>query len=98
MTDSDTLSTSSYDICDNSDIPVQSFLALRECLRQQNDNSDSSDSLSSNEITNSLTFDNIPSNLLEHLDDFINTLPNNEIYGDCPHENTMFYIKQQHGL
>ena len=36
-------------------------------------------SLSSNEITNSLPFDNIPSNLLEHLDDFINTLPNDEI-------------------
>ena len=36
-------------------------------------------SLSSNEITNSLPFDNIPSNLLEHLDEFINTLPNDEI-------------------
>jgi hypothetical protein len=36
-------------------------------------------SLSSNEITNSLPFDNIPSNLLESLNDFINTLPNNEI-------------------
>jgi hypothetical protein len=36
-------------------------------------------SLSSNEITNSLTFNDIPNNLLEHLEDFINTLPNNEI-------------------
>jgi hypothetical protein len=26
------------------------------------------------------------------------TLPNNEIYGDCPHSNTMFYIKHQHGI
>ena len=26
------------------------------------------------------------------------TLPNNEIYGDCPHFNTMFYIKHNHGL
>jgi hypothetical protein len=26
------------------------------------------------------------------------TLPNNEIYGDCPHNNTMFYIKNHHGL
>jgi hypothetical protein len=25
------------------------------------------------------------------------TLPNNQIYGDCPHENTMFYIKRNHG-
>jgi len=25
-------------------------------------------------------------------------LPNNEIYGDCPHINTMFYIKHQHNL
>jgi hypothetical protein len=26
------------------------------------------------------------------------TLPNNEIYGDCPHINTMFYIRHEHGL
>ena len=26
------------------------------------------------------------------------TLPNNEIYGDCPHKDTMFYIKNDHGL
>jgi hypothetical protein len=26
------------------------------------------------------------------------TLPNNEIYGDCPHLNTMFHIKHSHGL
>jgi hypothetical protein len=26
------------------------------------------------------------------------TLPNNEVYGDKPHSNTMFYIKQNHGL
>jgi hypothetical protein len=26
------------------------------------------------------------------------TLPNNEIYGDNPHINTMFYIKREHGL
>jgi len=25
------------------------------------------------------------------------TLPNNEIYGDCPHFNTMFYLKRNHG-
>ena len=25
------------------------------------------------------------------------TLPNNEIYGDSPHSNTMFYIKNPHG-
>jgi len=25
------------------------------------------------------------------------TLPNNEIYGDCPHDRTMFYIRHQHG-
>lgn len=25
------------------------------------------------------------------------TLPNNEITGDCPHNNTMFYIKHSHG-
>lgn len=25
------------------------------------------------------------------------TLPNNEIYGDCPHSNTMFYTKHNHG-
>jgi hypothetical protein len=25
------------------------------------------------------------------------TLPNNEIHGDCPHNNTMFYIKHDHG-
>ena len=25
------------------------------------------------------------------------TLPNHEIYGDCPHENTMFFIKHYHG-
>ena len=25
------------------------------------------------------------------------TLPNNEVYGDCPHSNTMFYIKHDHG-
>ena len=25
------------------------------------------------------------------------TLPNNEIYGDCPHSHTMFYIKHSHG-
>lgn len=25
------------------------------------------------------------------------TLPNNEIHGNCPHENTMFYIKKPHG-
>lgn len=25
------------------------------------------------------------------------TLPNNEIYGDCPHSNTMFYNKKNHG-
>jgi len=25
------------------------------------------------------------------------TLPNNEIYGDCPHTNTMFYIRHEHG-
>lgn len=25
------------------------------------------------------------------------TLPNNEIYGDSPHDNTMFYIKKNHG-
>jgi hypothetical protein len=25
------------------------------------------------------------------------TLPNNDIYGDCPHSNTMFYKKQDHG-
>lgn len=26
------------------------------------------------------------------------TLPNNEIYGNCPHDRTMFYIKHNHGL
>jgi len=26
------------------------------------------------------------------------TLPNNNIYGNSPHNNTMFYIKKQHGL
>ena len=26
------------------------------------------------------------------------TLPNNEIYGDCPHKNTMFYVKKRHGI
>ena len=26
------------------------------------------------------------------------TLPNNEIHGDYPHSNTMFYIKNDHGL
>ncbi len=26
------------------------------------------------------------------------TLPNNEIYGEFPHSNTMFYIKHQHGI
>jgi hypothetical protein len=26
------------------------------------------------------------------------TLPNNEIYGDRPHSNTMFYIKHRHGI
>jgi hypothetical protein len=26
------------------------------------------------------------------------TLPNNEIYGNNPHQNTMFYIKHNHGL
>lgn len=26
------------------------------------------------------------------------TLPNNEIYGDCPHDDTMFYIKHNHGV
>ena len=25
------------------------------------------------------------------------TLPNNEIYGKCPHSNTMFYLKHNHG-
>jgi hypothetical protein len=25
------------------------------------------------------------------------TLPNTEIYGDCPHSRTMFYIKHKHG-
>ena len=25
------------------------------------------------------------------------TLPNNEIYGNCPHSNTMFYLKKNHG-
>jgi len=25
------------------------------------------------------------------------TLPNNIIHGDCPHQNTMFYIKEDHG-
>ena len=25
------------------------------------------------------------------------TLPNNEVYGDCPHFNTMFFIKHNHG-
>jgi hypothetical protein len=25
------------------------------------------------------------------------TLPNHEIYGDCPHDNTMFFIKHSHG-
>ena len=25
------------------------------------------------------------------------TLPNTEIYGDCPHDRTMFYIRHQHG-
>ena len=25
------------------------------------------------------------------------TLPNNDIYGECPHNNTMFYIKHNHG-
>jgi hypothetical protein len=30
-------------------------------------------------------------NLIPH------TLPNNEIHGDCPHSNTMFYIKHHHG-
>lgn len=25
------------------------------------------------------------------------TLPNNEIYGDFPHQNTMFYVKNNHG-
>jgi hypothetical protein len=25
------------------------------------------------------------------------TLSNNEIYGDCPHSDTMFYIKHNHG-
>jgi hypothetical protein len=31
------------------------------------------------------------SNIIPH------TLPNSEIYGDCPHEKTMFYIKHDHG-
>jgi hypothetical protein len=26
------------------------------------------------------------------------TLPNNEVYGDSPHYNTMFYIKHNHGV
>jgi hypothetical protein len=26
------------------------------------------------------------------------TLPNNEIYGNCPHDRTMFYIKHNNGL
>jgi hypothetical protein len=26
------------------------------------------------------------------------TLPNHEISGNCPHENTMFYIKHDHGM
>ena len=26
------------------------------------------------------------------------TLPNNEVYGDFPHYNTMFYIKHNHGI
>jgi hypothetical protein len=30
-------------------------------------------------------------NLIPH------TLPNNEIHGDCPHKNTMFYTKHEHG-
>jgi hypothetical protein len=25
------------------------------------------------------------------------TLPNNEVSGNCPHKNTMFYIKHNHG-
>jgi hypothetical protein len=25
------------------------------------------------------------------------TLPNNEIYGDCPHKDTMFYVRGTHG-